>query len=115
MVRDELPANNKVAAYSAMDVFVIPSRAEAFGQTALEAIACGTRVLGTNVGGIPEAICLNKNSKLYERGNTKELASFLQNDEYVSNEEICLDHLNLKHSSELCTKNHLKLYELLLL
>ncbi|MBS9385293.1 MAG: glycosyltransferase [Dolichospermum sp. BR01] len=105
----------KVAAYSAMNIFVIPSRAEAFGQTALEAIACGTTVLGANVGGIPEAICLNKNSKLYESGNTKELASFLQNDEYVSNGEICLDDLNLKHSSELCARNHLKLYELLLL
>ncbi len=42
--------------YSAMDTFVIPSLEEAFGQTALEALACQTPVIGTKVGGIPEMI-----------------------------------------------------------
>lgn len=42
--------------YSAMDTFVIPSLEEAFGQTPLEAMACETAVIGTDVGGIPEMI-----------------------------------------------------------
>ncbi len=42
--------------YSAADVFVIPSIQEAFGQTALEAMACGTPVIGSEVGGIPEIV-----------------------------------------------------------
>ncbi len=42
--------------YSAMDTFVIPSLEEAFGQTALEALACETAVIGTRVGGIPEIV-----------------------------------------------------------
>ncbi len=42
--------------YSAADVFVIPSVQEAFGQTALEAMACGTPVIGSDVGGIPELV-----------------------------------------------------------
>jgi glycosyltransferase involved in cell wall biosynthesis len=42
--------------YSAADVFVIPSLQEAFGQTALEAMACGTPVVGSSVGGIPEIV-----------------------------------------------------------
>lgn len=46
----------KCAAYSAMDCFVIPSHAEAFGQTAIEALASGTCVIGANVGGIPETL-----------------------------------------------------------
>lgn len=43
-------------AYSAADVFVAPALQEAFGQTALEALACGTPVVGFNVGGIGEVV-----------------------------------------------------------
>lgn len=46
----------QVAAYSAMDVFVVPSKAEAFGLTAQEAMACGCRVVATKTGGLPEAV-----------------------------------------------------------
>ena len=42
--------------YSAADVFAIPSLQEAFGQTALESMACGTPVVGFNVGGIREVV-----------------------------------------------------------
>jgi glycosyltransferase involved in cell wall biosynthesis len=42
--------------YSAADVFVIPSILENLPFTALEAIACGTPVIGFAVGGIPEIV-----------------------------------------------------------
>ena len=42
--------------YSAADVFVMPSLQEAFGQTVLEAMSCGTPVVGFDLGGIPEMI-----------------------------------------------------------
>jgi len=48
--------NAQVAAYSAMDIFVVPSKAEAFGLTAQEALACGCRVIATKTGGLPEAL-----------------------------------------------------------
>lgn len=43
-------------AYQAMDVMVVPSREEAFGQTAIEALACGTPVVASDVGGLREAL-----------------------------------------------------------
>ncbi len=46
----------KADAYSAMDLFVVPSRAEAFGQTAIEAMACGSAVIASQVGGLSEAL-----------------------------------------------------------
>jgi glycosyltransferase involved in cell wall biosynthesis len=41
---------------AAAGVLVMPSREEAFGSTILDALALGTPVIGTAVGGIPEAL-----------------------------------------------------------
>lgn len=41
---------------NAMDVMILPSRNEGFGTVVLEAQACGTCVVGSSNGGIPEAI-----------------------------------------------------------
>ncbi|WP_448524109.1 glycosyltransferase family 4 protein [Pseudothermotoga sp.] len=46
-----------VAKYmNAMDVMILPSRREGFGAVVIEAQACGTCVIGSSNGGIPEAI-----------------------------------------------------------
>jgi len=42
--------------YSAMDVFIVASRMETFGQVATEAQACGTPVWAFDVGGLRDAI-----------------------------------------------------------
>lgn len=59
--------------YRAADVFIIPSLEEAFGQTALEAVACGTVVAGFEVGGIVDIVQAGLNGRLVERGNAAAL------------------------------------------
>ena len=59
--------------YSISDVCAVPSRKEAFGLVALEAVACGTPVVATRQGGIPDFI----NSEvgiLVEEENVQQLA-----------------------------------------
>lgn len=41
---------------AAADLFLLPTDAESFGLSALEALASGTPVIGTKVGGLPEVV-----------------------------------------------------------
>jgi glycosyltransferase involved in cell wall biosynthesis len=65
------------AIYSAADVFVIPSRQENFAQTALEALACGTPVVASRVGGMPEIVRPGVTGLLAEPENVGDLCDCL--------------------------------------
>ena len=49
------PAQLRLA-YAAADIFTVPSHAETLSQAATESLACGTPVVASNVGGIPEIV-----------------------------------------------------------
>ena len=46
------------------DIFVLPSRREAFGFVKVEAMACGLPIVATKVGGVPEIVQHEKNGLL---------------------------------------------------
>ncbi|MBC7351516.1 MAG: glycosyltransferase family 4 protein, partial [Thermogutta sp.] len=54
--------------YRACDVVCIPSRSESFGRTAIEAMAVGTPVVATRVGGLGEIINDGETGLLVEYG-----------------------------------------------
>ncbi len=60
--------------YSAVDALVVPSRMEAFGQTASEAHACGTPVVAFDIGGLPDIIKHKQTGYLAEALDTQALA-----------------------------------------
>lgn len=75
---------SEVAKYmNAMDVMVLPSRNEGFGAVVIEAQACGTCVVGSSNGGIPEAIGFEEyvveEGQNFEERFAKKVVDVLQN------------------------------------
>ena len=74
---------------SAAEMLVLPSEYEAFGIVLLEAAAAKTAVIGTNVGGIPEAMSPGNNGLIVEYSDVNNLAksiAILLEDEKMSKE-----------------------------
>ncbi len=64
-------------AYSATDLFILPSLEDNLPNTVLESMACGTPVLAFDTGGIPDLVQHGENGYLVERGNAAALAAAL--------------------------------------
>ena len=77
--------------YKGSDIFVLASENETFGQVFIEAMSCGTPVIGTKVGGIPEIISDSYNGYLVTPDDPSILAQRIEkvlNDESVRNKFI---------------------------
>jgi len=106
-------------AYNASDVFVMPSQEEAFGQTALESIACGTPVAAFEAGGIPETVRHEQTGLLSPVGDAEGLR---QNIERLLGDQELWRHCNengpkvakAEFSYEVNARNYIALYESLL-
>ena len=61
--------DNVAPLLASADLFLLPSTSESFGLSALEAIASGVPVVGTNAGGMPEVIRNGETGYLCEVGD----------------------------------------------
>jgi N-acetyl-alpha-D-glucosaminyl L-malate synthase BshA len=57
------------------DVFLLPSELESFGLSALEAMACGVPVVGSDAGGLPEVVKHTETGFLLPVGDVEGMAS----------------------------------------
>ena len=64
-------------AYSAADVFALPSLEDNLPNTMLESLACGTPVAGFDVGGIPDVVQTGATGALARPGDPQSLATAL--------------------------------------
>ena len=59
---------------SSADLFLLPTRSESFGLSALEALACGVPVIGARAGGLPEVVRHGETGYLCEPGDVGGMA-----------------------------------------
>jgi starch synthase len=72
-----LPVPEVVQLYSHAAAFVCPSIYEPFGLINLEAMSCGTAVVASRVGGIPEVVVADETGWLVEPGDPAALGAAL--------------------------------------
>jgi glycosyltransferase involved in cell wall biosynthesis len=108
------------ALYSAADALVVPSRQEAFGQTASEAQACGTPVVAFDIGGLPDIVDHKVTGYLAKAFDVRDLANGIQyvlgfdNIKYSTSEESQWEAARAKSivcfTATIVAKNYLSIY-----
>jgi len=63
--------------YQAADIYIHAARVDTFPNTILEAMACGTPVIATSVGGIPEQVINDKTGFLVQRGDYRFMSDLI--------------------------------------
>ena len=109
----------KTIAYSAADLFVLPTRAEGLSLVLLESMSCGTPMVSFRVGGNPDIVRQGITGYLAEPENTKDLCNGivqLVKDDCMRHKmaQKCREIALRDYSSDLECKRYIKLYRHLL-
>jgi glycosyltransferase involved in cell wall biosynthesis len=105
--------------YSAADIFIAPSLQENFSNTVLESFACGTPVIGFDVGGMPDMVRKGVTGELAEINDVYSLcnaiAKLLKNDAIREDmSRNCRRIALTEYSLEVQAKKYIHLYESML-
>jgi glycosyltransferase involved in cell wall biosynthesis len=73
-----MPQRRLATVYNAADVLVLASAREGLPNVLLEALACGTPVVATAVGGVPEIVCDRAAGRLVEERTPEAIAGALR-------------------------------------
>lgn len=76
--------------YSKADVFILPSYAEGFPNSLLEAMHFGLPCIATDVGGIPDSIKTNKNGFLIKPRSVKDIVQSMS--KYIEDKSLIAKH-----------------------
>lgn len=104
--------------YSLADVFVLPSLAENYATVSLESMACGTPVVGFDVGGIPEQLIDGKglvvpvgNQKMF----TEAVRKVIFGEGNIITGNKLSDLVSYENNVEKMTESYMELYKMLLI
>lgn len=107
-----------VAAYNAADAMVVPSLEDNLPNTVIEAMACGTPVVGFRTGGIPEMIDHQQNGYLADVGSVQQLADGLAFILTHPNPEALRQNARqsaeIRFSEDVVARQHIDLYQTLM-
>ena len=99
----------KILCYT--DVFLLPSKSESFGLSALEAMAAQTAIISTNTGGLPEVNVHGVTGYLSNLGDVEDMSknavSILKDDAILLRFKANAK----KHTKQFCLENILPVYE----
>jgi len=96
---------------NAGDVLCLPSHREGLPTVLLEALACGTPVVATAVGGIPEVVADRQVGRLVHSRNPKEMAACIEEVlEAQWDRQRLRDYVEERFSFEVVTKELLEMY-----
>lgn len=88
--------------YCAADIVVMPSVYESFGLVVLEAMACGSCILASRVGGLKYLIKDKLNGRLFDSGNIEQLGRIIWELLNDKQQRIKLGQRALNASQEFC-------------
>jgi len=109
----------KAICYSASDLFVHPTRAEAFGLVVVESMACGTPMVSFRVGGVIDLVRPGITGYLAEKGDSEDLVHGI--DQLLEDERLrlymraqCREIALKEYRIELQAQRYVSLYHRLL-